>query len=91
MSASFTIEVVAVNKAPVNITVTDSGGQLTFPNNNPRILENSVKNTVVGTVVVYDQDANEQLTLMLDDDAGKRFALSTTHPRCVAFQGSVSR
>lgn len=83
MSAVFTIEVLALNEAPVNVS-------LTFVNNNPRVRENSVKNVAVGTLVAYDQDANEQLTFKLDDSAGKRFALSTTQPRCVAVKGSVS-
>lgn len=90
MSAVFTIEVLALNEAPVNVTLTSTGGQLTFVNNNPRVRENSVKNVAVGTLVAYDQDANEQLTFKLDDSAGKRFALSTTQPRCVAVKGSVS-
>ncbi|XP_062500740.1 protocadherin gamma-A10-like [Corticium candelabrum] len=82
-SSSFTIDVLAQNEPPVEFKFSATGGQLSFPDDKAKIGENAVKNTVVGTIVVYDQDANEQLTLKLDDNAGRRFALSTMKPQCI--------
>ena len=52
-------------------------GQLSFPDNQPQIKENSRAQTCVGTVVSYDSDSVETLQLRLDDDAFGLFKLDS--------------
>lgn len=84
ISKTFTIEVVNVNEPPVSIDFTSTGGQLSFTDNKPRIKENSIKGTVVGSLVAYDADAAQTLTFKLDDTAGGRFALNQKKAICSA-------
>ncbi|XP_065192577.1 cadherin-23-like [Sycon ciliatum] len=74
---AFTVTVLDVKEAPVAIQVTSAGAQLTFGTNNPTVNENSVRNTVVGTVVASDPDHNAVITFSLDDNAGGRFKLDS--------------
>lgn len=53
-----------------------SGGQQPFPVNSPSVRENSLVNTVVGTFVAQDSDANAKLTFSLDSSAGGRFKVT---------------
>ena len=82
---------VNVNEAPVSIDFISTGGQLSFSDNKPLIKENSVKGTVVGTLVAYDADSVQTLTFKLDDTAGGRFVLSTKTVSCVPSTQTVSK
>ena len=62
---------------PVSIRFSDTGGQLTFQDNSPRVSENSALNTVIGRVIARDQETGA-LTLSLDEDANGLFQLSTS-------------
>jgi hypothetical protein len=76
ISKRFTIEVRDVNEPPINISIADNGGQLSFATDIPRVEENSPIGTIVGTVEALDYDANETLILRLDDDSNGMFALA---------------
>ncbi|XP_068740239.1 protocadherin Fat 4-like [Montipora capricornis] len=71
----FTIEVLDVNEAPININITSAGGQLTFTNGQAQIRENSIVGTKIGTLVALDHDKNQTISFRLDDDAGGKFKL----------------
>ena len=62
---------------PVSIRFSDTGSQLSFSNNFPRIRENSALNTVIGRVIARDQEKG-MLTLSLDEDADGLFQLATS-------------
>lgn len=81
MEKSFTIEVLDVNEAPININITSQGGQLAFPDGNAQIRENSATGTVIGKLQALDHDAVQTLTFKLDDDAGGKFTLGSS-PSC---------
>ena len=78
MEKSFTIEVLDVNEAPININVTSAGGQLSFPDGHAQIRENSAIGTKIGTLEALDHDAVQSLTFRLDDDAGGKFKLGSS-------------
>ena len=61
---------------PVSIRFSDTGSQLSFPDDSPRVNENATLITVVGKVIARDQDSGT-LTLSLDEDAGGLFQLTT--------------
>ncbi|XP_062505201.1 protocadherin Fat 4-like isoform X3 [Corticium candelabrum] len=82
LSKVFTIEVLNVNEAPVSIDFTSVGGQLSFSDNKPRVKENSIKGTVVGTLEAHDADATQTLTFKLDDTAGGRFSVDAKKVTC---------
>ena len=86
----FTIEVLNVNEAPVSIDFTSVGGQLSFADNKPRVKENSVKGTVVGTLEAHDPDLTQTLKFKLDDTAGGRFSLDTKKATCTTSTKVVS-
>ena len=77
MEKSFTIEVLDVNEAPISINITCQGGQLSFPDGNAQIRENSASGTKIGTLEAFDYDAGQTLTFYLDDDAGGKFKLAS--------------
>ena len=77
MSKSFTIEILDVNEAPVVTVIKKDGGQLEFPDDSPKVEENSEIGTVIGTVVSYDSEPVEQLTFKLDDSADGTFGLES--------------
>ena len=77
MEKAFTIEVLDVNEAPININITSQGGQLSFPEGHARIRENSAIGTKIGTLEALDHDAVQSLTFNLDDDAGGKFKLGS--------------
>ena len=64
-----------VDEAPFRVNITDDSGQLSFDDDEPRVKENSPRGTVVGKIVSYDYDANDAMTIQLDDDAAGRFSL----------------
>lgn len=78
MEKLFTIEVLNVNEAPVNINITSQGGQLYFPDGHPQVRENSPLGTVIGMLEALDHDANQTLSFKLDDDAGGKFTLGSS-------------
>ena len=66
-----------VNEAPLVTTIKKDGGQLEFPDDHPRMEENSDIDTVVGTVVSYESELVKKLTFELDDSANKTFGLES--------------
>ncbi|XP_065840080.1 protocadherin Fat 4-like isoform X2 [Oscarella lobularis] len=77
ISRKITIEVLDEKEPPVSIRFSDTGSQLSFSNNSPRIRENSALNTVIGRVIARDQEKGV-LTLSLDEDADGLFQLATS-------------
>ena len=77
MEKSFTIEVLDVNEAPININITSQGGLLSFPDGHAQIRENSASGTKIGTLEAFDYDAVQNLTFNLDDDASGEFKLAS--------------
>ena len=53
------------------------GGQLNFPDDSPKVEENSAIGTIIGTVISYDSEPVEQLTFNLDDSADGTFGLES--------------
>ena len=66
-----------INEAPVNITLTSSAGQQSFPDNLPKVNENTKVGTTVGTLQALDHDEVQNLTFGLDDDAGGKFTVGS--------------
>ena len=89
-SKSFTIEILNVNEPPVSISFASTGGHQSFANNAPKVNENSAIGTIVGTLVVYDPDANQKLLVSLDDSAGNRFSVKTSALSCTPVSVNVS-
>ena len=79
-----------MNEAPVSIDFTSVGGQLSFSDNKPRVKENSIKGTVVGTLEAHDADATQTLTFKLDDTAGGRFSVDAKKVTCTTGTKVVS-
>ena len=77
MEKSFAIEVLDVNEAPSRINITSQGGQLSFPDGNAQIRENSASGTKIGTLEAFDYDALQTLIFNIDDDAGGKFKLGS--------------
>ena len=65
-----------MNESPFNMTFTSQDSQTQFPTNAPSVKENSPVDTVVGTVIVYDQDANQNVRWSLDDGGSGVFNYS---------------
>ena len=77
VSKIFIIEVLDVNEAPVVTVIKRDGGQLEFPDDSPRVDENSDVGTIVGTVVSYESELAKMLTFALDDSANGTFGLES--------------
>ena len=75
MDKRFTIIIKNVHEAPLNTSLTSTGGQQSFDEDNPKVDENSASGTIVGTLMSLDQDAGQHLTFTLDDDAGQYISL----------------
>ena len=73
--ASFQIEVLDVNEAPIKSTIKNDGGKLKFPDDNPEVEENSSIGTVIGTIFSYDSEPVENLRFVLDDNGAGTFSL----------------
>ncbi|XP_065053229.1 protocadherin Fat 4-like isoform X4 [Rhopilema esculentum] len=73
--ASFQIEVLDVNEAPIKSTIKNDGGELKFPDDNPEVEENSSIGTVIGTIFSYDSEPVENLRFVLDDNGAGTFSL----------------
>ena len=67
------------NTAPVSLDITSTGSGRSFTKNSPSVPENSLKGTVLGTVVASDPDANAKITFQLDSNAGGKFKLDSSH------------
>lgn len=73
VAKTFTIVVENVNEAPINTTVTSTLGQQSFPDNAPKVNENTPVGKTVGTLQALDHDEVQNLTFSLDDDANGKF------------------
>lgn len=78
---TFIIVVENINEPPVNLTLTSSSGQQSFPDNMPTVNENSAANATVGTLQALDHDEVQNLTFSLDDDANGKFSVGS-HVTC---------
>ena len=78
METWFTIVIKDVGDIPFNMSLTSSAGQQSYPDDHPKVNENSAIGTTVGTLVSLDQDAGDNLRFTLDDDAGGRFSINST-------------
>lgn len=73
VTKTFTIVVENVNEAPINTTMTSASGQQSFPDNAPKVNENTPAGEMVGTLQALDHDEVQNLTFSLDDDANGKF------------------
>lgn len=73
VSKTFIIVVENINEAPINTTLTSASGQQSFPDNAPKVNENTAANKIVGTLQALDHDEVQNLTFSLDDDANGKF------------------
>ena len=76
-----------MKEAPISIGLTSTGGHYKFPTDDPAALENALPNTVLGTIIARDPDAEAKLTFQLDDSAGGRFKLDSSPAKCSAVKG----
>lgn len=77
VNKTFTVVVENVNEAPINISLTSASGQQTFPDNLPKVNENTKAGTAVGTLQALDHDEVQDLKYTLDDDAGGKFTVGS--------------
>lgn len=77
VSKTFTIVVENVNEAPINTTLTSASGQQSFPDNGPKVNENTAVGKTVGTLQALDHDEVQSLTFTLDDDANGKFTVGS--------------
>ena len=82
MLGNFTIEILDVDEAPIKTVIKKDGGQLDFPDDSPRVEENSAVGIVIGTVVSYDSEPVDQLSFSLDDSADGTFSLMGNNISC---------
>ena len=67
-----------INEAPINISLTPESGQQSFPDNIPKVNENSKTGTTVGTFHALDHDEVQSLKFVLDDDASSKFTVGSS-------------
>ena len=67
-----------INEAPINISLTPESGQQSFPDNIPKVNENSKTGTTVGTFHALDHDEVQSLKFVLDDDASGKFIVGSS-------------
>lgn len=77
VTKTFTIVVENVNEAPINTTITSALGQQSFPDNVPKVNENTPVGETVGTLQALDHDEVQNLTFSLDDDANGKFIVGS--------------
>lgn len=77
MTKNSTINVNNINERPTNTTITSQDGQQTYPDDLPRVNENSPSGTTVGTLSSFDHDEVQILTFTLVDDASGKFTVGT--------------
>lgn len=77
VTKTFTIVVENVNEAPINTTITSALGQQSFPDNGPKVNENTPVGKTVGTLQALDHDEVQNLTFSLDDDANGKFIVGS--------------
>ena len=82
------LAVVDKNERPFNLTFTDLNGQQSFSIGKPVVNENTHMSATVGTVIVYDVDKGDKVSIKLDDDAGGLFQL-TGQTNCAQTTSSV--
>jgi hypothetical protein len=89
LTESFVIEVLNDNEPPISVAFLDTQGQLTFSVNFPVVKENSVTDTVVGTIEARDPDVGETITFALIDNANGTFKISTpSQGTCYGLSGT---
>ena len=67
-----------INEAPINISLTPESGQQSFPDDIPKVNENSKTGTTVGTFHALDHDEVQSLKFVLDDDASGKFTVGSS-------------
>ena len=67
-----------INEAPINISLTPESGQQSFPENIPKVNENSKTGTTVGTLHALDHDEVQNLNFSLNDDASGKFTVGAS-------------
>ena len=75
VNKTFTVVVENINEAPINISLTSEYGQRSFPDNIPKVNENSKRGTTVGTFHALDHDEVQSLNFSLNDDASGKFTV----------------
>ena len=78
INKTFIVVVENINEAPINISLTSESGQQSFPDNLPKVNENSKTDTTVGTLHALDHDEVQSLKFILDDDASGKFTVGSS-------------
>ena len=78
INKTFIIVVENINEAPINISLTSESGQQSFPDNIPKVNENSKRGTTVGSFHALDHDEVQSLDFSLNDDASGKFTVGAS-------------
>ena len=78
VNKTFIIVVENINEAPINISLTSESGQQSFPDNIPKVNENSKRGTTVGSFHALDHDEVQSLNFSLNDDASGKFTVGAS-------------
>ena len=78
INKTFIIVVENINEAPINISLTSKSGQQSFPDNIPKVNENSKRGTTVGSFHALDHDEVQTLNFSLNDDASGKFTVGAS-------------
>ena len=78
INKTFIIAVENINEAPINISLTSESGQQSFPDNIPKVNENSKRGTTVGSFHALDHDEVQSLNFSLNDDASGKFTVGAS-------------
>ena len=78
INKTFIIVVENINEAPINISLTSESGQQSFPDNIPKVNENSKRGTTVGSFHALDHDEVQSLNFSLNDDASGKFTVGAS-------------
>ena len=78
INKTFIIVVENINEAPINISLTSESGQQSFPDNIPKVNENSKRGATVGSFHALDHDEVQSLNFSLNDDASGKFTVGAS-------------
>ena len=78
INKTFIIVIENINEAPINISLTSESGQQSFPDNIPKVNENSKRGTTVGSFHALDHDEVQSLNFSLNDDASGKFTVGAS-------------
>ena len=78
INKTFIIVVENINEAPINISLTSESGQQSFPDNIPKVNENSKRGTTVGSFHALDHDEVQSLNFSLNDNASGKFTVGAS-------------